>query len=46
MLTDVTVGNTKPKDIAYKLTDEKYMYILVQKTGGKSCRFDYRFLVK
>jgi hypothetical protein len=46
MLTDVTVRNAKPKDKAYKLTDEKGMYLLVQITGGKLWRFDYRYFGK
>lgn len=46
MLTDVVVRNAKPKDKAYKLTDEKGMYLLVQITGGKLWRFDYRYFGK
>lgn len=46
MLTDVTVRNAKPKDKAYKVTDEKGLYLLVQVSGGKLWRYDYRYLGK
>lgn len=42
-LTDTAIRNTKQKDKAYKLADEKGLYLFVQKTGGKLWRFDYRF---
>ncbi len=43
-LTDTTCKNAKPKlEKAYKLTDEKGLYLLVAKSGGKWWRFDYRF---
>jgi integrase len=43
MLTATDVNQAKPKDKAYKLSDEKGLYLLVQTTGGKLWRFDYRF---
>jgi integrase len=43
MLTATEVNKVKPKDKAFKLTDEKGLYLLVQTTGGKLWRFDYRF---
>ncbi len=42
-LTDTAIRNTKPKDKAYKLTDGKGLYLLVQPSGGKLWRFDYVF---
>ncbi len=43
-LTDTTCKNIKPNpDKAYKLTDEKGLYLLVAKSGGKWWRLDYRF---
>lgn len=43
MLTDTTIKNAKTLDKDYKLTDEKGMYLLVKKTGGKLFRYDYRY---
>jgi hypothetical protein len=45
-LSDTAIRNAKPKDKPYKLTGdggEKGLYALVQPTGGKLFRFDYRF---
>ena len=43
-LTDTAVKNAKPiPDKAYKLPDEKGLYLLVTVNGGKWWRFDYRF---
>lgn len=43
-LTDTAIKNAKPKpDKAYKLPDEKGLYLLVTVNGGKWWRFDYRF---
>jgi len=43
-LTDTAVKNAKPRpDKAYKLPDEKGLYLLVTVNGGKWWRFDYRF---
>jgi integrase len=41
-LTDTAIRNAKPQDKQYKLTDEKGMYLLVNK-AGKYFRLDYRF---
>ncbi|HZV99657.1 MAG TPA: integrase arm-type DNA-binding domain-containing protein, partial [Methylophilaceae bacterium] len=46
MLTDTALRNIKPKDKPFKLADEKGLYLLVQPTGGKLWRFDYRYLAK
>ncbi|MDZ4150789.1 tyrosine-type recombinase/integrase, partial [Methylicorpusculum sp.] len=45
-LSDVKVRTAKCKDKAYKLADEKGMYLLVTASGGKLWRFDYRYLGK
>ena len=45
-LTDTAIKNAKPKDKDFKLTDEKGMYLLVKKSGGKYFRLDYRFAGK
>jgi len=42
-LTDPKVRNAKPKEKAYKLTDEKGLFLLVNKSGSKYWRMDYRF---
>lgn len=43
-LTDTACKNAKSNsDKAYKLTDEKGLYLLIAKNGGKWWRFDYRF---
>lgn len=41
-LTDTAVRNAKPKDKPYKLSDEKGLYLLINK-AGKYFRYDYRF---
>ena len=41
-LTDVAIRNAKPKEKPYKITHEKGMYVLVNRTG-KYFRLDYRF---
>ena len=46
MLSDTAIRNTKPQDKAFKLSDEKGLYLLVMPTGGKLWRFDYRFAGK
>lgn len=44
MLSDTAIKNAKPKpDKAFKLPDEKGLYLLVTVNGGKWWRFDYRF---
>ena len=42
MLTASDVANAKPKAKPYKLTDERGMYLLVQPTGARLFRFNYR----
>jgi len=43
-LTDITVKNAKPlPDRAFKLQDERGMYLLVNKNGSKYFRYNYRF---
>ena len=42
-LTNTAIKNAKAKDKAYKLTDEKGMYLLVNTKGGKYFRLNYRF---
>lgn len=46
MLSATVINNAKSKDKPYKLADEKGLYLLIQATGGKLWRFDYRFLGK
>lgn len=43
MLTAVTVKNATIKNKPYKISDEKGLYLLVQPSGGKLWRFDYRY---
>jgi integrase len=45
-LTATGVKQAKPKDKAYKMPDGGGMYLLVNKTGGKYWRYDYRFAGK
>jgi len=42
-LTETKVKSAKSKDQAYKLADEKGMYVFVTPSGGKLWRLDYRF---
>lgn len=43
-LTNTECKNAKTNpDKAYKLTDEKGLYLLIHKNGSKYFRFDYRF---
>lgn len=42
MLTPSAVSNAKRQAAAYKLADERGMYLLVKPEGGKLWRFDYR----
>lgn len=46
MLTVTAINNAKPKDKAYKISDEKGLYLFVQTSGSKLWRFDYRFEAK
>lgn len=43
MLSVTAINNAKSKDKPYKLADEKGLYLLIQATGSKLWRFDYRF---
>ncbi|MDQ3349454.1 MAG: tyrosine-type recombinase/integrase [Acidobacteriota bacterium] len=43
MLTDVRVRTLKPRAKPYKVADRDGLYLLVQPTGGRWWRFDYRF---
>ena len=45
-LTDTGIRVAKPTDKARKLADEKGLYLLIQPTGAKLWRFDYRFADK
>ncbi len=42
-LSDTSIRKAKPADKDYKLRDEKNLYLLVKKNGGKYWRYDYRF---
>ena len=42
-LTIVAINHAKPKDKAYRLYDEKGLYLEVTKAGGKLWRLKYRF---
>jgi integrase len=46
MLSVTAINNVKPKDKPYKLSDEKGLYLIINTTGSKLWRFDYRFLSK
>lgn len=46
MLNDPACKNAKPKDKAYKLSDEKGLYLEVMPTGAKYFRMKYRFAGK
>lgn len=42
-LTDTVLRNAKPKNKAYKLYDEKGLFLIVNPNGGMWWRFKYRF---
>jgi len=42
-LTDIQIRNAKPKSKAYRLWDEKSLYLEVSPKGNKWWRFKYRF---
>jgi integrase len=42
-LTDTALRNAKPTDKAFKLYDEKGLYLIINPNGGKWWRFKYRF---
>ena len=43
MLTVTSINQAKSKDKPYKLVDEKGLYLLIQSSGSKLWRMDYRF---
>lgn len=45
-LQAITIRNAKPSDKAYKLSDEKGLYLLINPKGGKFWKFKYRFAGK
>lgn len=45
-LSDTAIRNTKPADKPVKMTDGDGLYLLVQPSGAKWWRFDYRFAGK
>lgn len=45
-LTDLKVRTAKPREKAYKLADEKGLYLLVNPNGSKYWRLKYRFYGK
>jgi len=42
-LSDTSIKNAKPRDKAYKLSDEKGLYLEVAPSGGKWWRLKFRF---
>jgi integrase len=42
LLTETQVRNARPRDRAYKLYDERGLFLLVMPTGGRLWRFRYR----
>jgi integrase len=42
-LTHVAIRSAKPREKAYKLTDEKGLFLFITSNGGKYWRFKYRF---
>src|SRR3990167_2198562 len=45
-LTDIKIRSIKPRDKAYKLSDEKGLYLYIAPNGLKSWRIKYRFAGK
>lgn len=45
-LTDTKIRGLKPTDRDFKVSDEKGLFLLVKKTGGKYWRMKYRYLGK
>lgn len=43
-LSDLRIRNAAPKDKAYKLTDGRGLYLLVQPNGSKLWRMKYSFM--
>ena len=44
--TDIEFRNAKPKEKAYKIADEKGLFLYVSPNGSKYWRFKYRFAGK
>jgi hypothetical protein len=42
-LTNVAIGNSKPRVKPYKMGDAFGLFVLIQSSGGKLWRFKYRF---
>lgn len=42
-LNDIKVRAAKPKEKAFKLTDERGLYLFITPSGGKLWRFNYRY---
>jgi integrase len=45
-LKEMTVRNAKPREKAYKLSDEKGLYLFIKPNGSKAWRLKFRFLGK
>ena len=45
-LKEMTVRNAKPREKAYKLSDEKGLYLFIKPNGSKAWRLKYRILGK
>lgn len=45
-LKDLTIKSAKPREKAYKLSDEKGLYLFIKPNGSKAWRLKYRFLSK
>ena len=45
-LTDTAIRNAKPSEKPYPLRDEKSLYLIINPTGSKWWRLDYRFAGK
>lgn len=45
-LTALAIRNAQPRTKAYKLSDERSLFLLVMPNGAKYWRFRYRFLDK
>ncbi len=45
-LTETAIKAAKPASKAFKLSDEKGLYLLIHPNGSKYWRFDYRFETK
>ena len=45
-LTDTAIRNAKPGDKPYPIRDEKSLYLIINPSGSKWWRWDYRFAGK